>query len=155
MWTLNVKPTRLKWTNLDIWLTTYPPHLVHMVFEWPPKRTPMVLYLLVPNPRENYSVSMGYHACLQKESVKKGGKCDESNQSRKRSHAEKWTFFKNNTINQSSSISNDPCKSNQSMTRLCNRREAHISFINWACLLLKNNSKIIFAALFYTLHSLT
>ena len=28
-------PTYLSWTIVDIWLTTYLPHLVHVVFEWP------------------------------------------------------------------------------------------------------------------------
>ena len=28
-------PTHLKWTNMDIWLTTYPPPLVQVVFECP------------------------------------------------------------------------------------------------------------------------
>ena len=34
-WTLHWPPTPLKWTNVDIWLTTYPPPFVHVVFEWP------------------------------------------------------------------------------------------------------------------------
>ena len=34
-WTLNKPPTHLTWTNVDIWLTTYPPLLVHVVIECP------------------------------------------------------------------------------------------------------------------------
>ena len=35
-WTLDWPPTHLTWTNVDIWLTTYPTHLVHVVIEWSP-----------------------------------------------------------------------------------------------------------------------
>ena len=34
-WTLKWPTTYPSWTNVDIWLTTYPPPFVHMVFEWP------------------------------------------------------------------------------------------------------------------------
>ena len=37
-WILDQPPTHLKWTNLDIWLTTYPPLLVHVVIECPPTK---------------------------------------------------------------------------------------------------------------------
>ena len=35
MWTLKRPPTYLAWTIVDIWLTTHPPYLVHVVCEWP------------------------------------------------------------------------------------------------------------------------
>ena len=35
-WTFDCLPTYLKWTIVDIWLTTYLPHPVHEVFEQPP-----------------------------------------------------------------------------------------------------------------------
>ena len=34
-WTLDEPPTHLTWTSVDIWLTTYPPLLVHVVIECP------------------------------------------------------------------------------------------------------------------------
>ena len=34
-WTQDQPPTHLTWTNMDIWLTTYPPLLVHVVIECP------------------------------------------------------------------------------------------------------------------------
>ena len=34
-WTFKRPPTYLAWTIVDIWLTTHPPHLVHVVCEWP------------------------------------------------------------------------------------------------------------------------
>ena len=34
MWTFGRAPTYLAWTIVDIWLTTHPPHLVHVVCEW-------------------------------------------------------------------------------------------------------------------------
>ena len=34
-WTLDEPPTHLTWTSVDIWLTTYPPFLVHVVIECP------------------------------------------------------------------------------------------------------------------------
>ena len=34
-WTLDEPPTHLTWTNMDIWLTTYPPLLVHVVIGCP------------------------------------------------------------------------------------------------------------------------
>ena len=38
MWTLLGLTTYLSWTIVDIWLTTYLPHLIHVVFEWPLER---------------------------------------------------------------------------------------------------------------------
>ena len=38
-WTLDKPPTHLTWTNMDILLTTYPPLIVHVVIEFPLKRT--------------------------------------------------------------------------------------------------------------------
>ena len=34
-WTFDWLPTCITWTNVDIWLTTYLPHLVHVVCERP------------------------------------------------------------------------------------------------------------------------
>ena len=34
-WTFELPPTYLTWTIVDIWPTTHPPNLVHVVFEWP------------------------------------------------------------------------------------------------------------------------
>ena len=34
-WTLDKPPTHLTWTDVDIWLTTYPSLLVHVVIECP------------------------------------------------------------------------------------------------------------------------
>ena len=34
-WTIDWLPTYITWTNVDIWLTTYLPHLVHVVCERP------------------------------------------------------------------------------------------------------------------------
>ena len=34
-WTFTRPPTYLTWTIMDICPTTHPPHLVHVVFEWP------------------------------------------------------------------------------------------------------------------------
>ena len=38
-WTLDWLPTYLTWTIVDIWQTTYLPHLVHVVCERPQKQT--------------------------------------------------------------------------------------------------------------------
>ena len=35
-WTFMRPPTYPTWTNVDIWLTTHPPLLVHVVKVWPP-----------------------------------------------------------------------------------------------------------------------
>ena len=32
-WTFELPPTYLTWTIVDIWLTTHPPNLVHVVYE--------------------------------------------------------------------------------------------------------------------------
>ena len=32
---VDIGPTYLSWTIMDIWLTTYVPQLVYAVFEWP------------------------------------------------------------------------------------------------------------------------
>ena len=34
-WTFELPPTYLTWTIVDIWSTTHPPNLVHVVCEWP------------------------------------------------------------------------------------------------------------------------
>ena len=34
-WTFELPPTYLTWTIVDIWPTTHPPNLVHVVCEWP------------------------------------------------------------------------------------------------------------------------
>ena len=44
-WTLHWPPTHLKWTNVDIWLTTHPPPFVHVVFEWPLVHLDMIILL--------------------------------------------------------------------------------------------------------------
>ena len=63
---------------------------------------------------------MGYHACFKQESAKKEGNMINLINHAKEVVLRHELFLKNNTINQSSSISNDPCKSNQSMIGLYN-----------------------------------
>ena len=36
-WTFHRPPRYPWWTYMDIWLTTHPPPLVHVVIEWPPR----------------------------------------------------------------------------------------------------------------------
>ena len=40
-WTFDWPPMYLRWTNVDILLTIYLPHLVHVIFGWPPSQINM------------------------------------------------------------------------------------------------------------------
>ena len=46
-WTFNWLPTYLTWTIVDIWLTTYLPHLVHIVCEQPLSKIIRYIYYAI------------------------------------------------------------------------------------------------------------
>ena len=46
-WTLDEPPTHLTWTNVDNWVTTYPPLLVHVVIECPLTAKYFLLFMLL------------------------------------------------------------------------------------------------------------